>query len=362
MKDESLKDKSLSRAAAESSPMTEAPLLLSLCIPTYQRVGFLEEGLDAVLKQWAGDLTPLQRNQVEIVVCDNASADGTPALIARVQAAHPELRLIYFRQPENRGADANILHSLSLGTGEYLYILSDDDILLAGAIRAMLALMDAQPDVAAFCLNSRPFVTDPAEERLPVLPADRDRLIASRDDCLRLLGTRLTFLSLLLFRREGFAAAEYEKFVGTNLLQSYIFVDVLGRGRMYLTRRVFLATRDNNSGGYNFFQVFVSGFGDLMRYARVQGCGEAAVRSVLLRHLSGFLAPYVAEFKLQGVVGGLQPNYRDGIRRLLAEYGLHPFLVFGLLPLMLAPSRAVYALRAGVRFARRCTGGKRTKR
>lgn len=329
-----------------------AALLLSLCIPTYQRAGFLEEGLDAALVQWADDLTPLQRRQVEVIICDNASTDGTPALVKKVQEANPSLALTYFRQPENRGADANILQAASLGTGQYLYLLSDDDILLPGALRAMLALIDSHPGMAAFCLNSRPFLKSPAEETVPVLPLNPDQPIESLEDCLYFLGTRLTFLSILLFRRDAFAAGEYSRFVGSNLLQSYVFVDALGRGGMFVPQRIFLATRENNTGGYNFFQVFVTGFGNVMRYARSQGCAETTIRAVLARHLAQFLLPFVAAFKLHGVHGGLQPDFKDGARRLLAEYGLSPVLIFCLLPLLLAPAHAVHGLRTGIRLVR----------
>ena len=332
---------------------SEKAILLSLCIPTYRRAGLLEEGLCAVLGQWADDLTPLQRGQVEIVISDNASPDETPQVVACVQEAYPGLRLISFRQPENKGADANILNAAGLAAGEYVYLLSDDDILLPGALAEMLRLIGAHPGQAAFCVNTRPFVQDPAEETAPVLPVDSDRVISSPDECLRFLGTRLTFLSHLLFRRDRLTPAAYLPFIGTNILQAHLFVDVLAEGGgMCVTRRVFLATRENNTGGYNFFEVFVSSFGGLMRYARVRGYSEAAIRVVLTRHLTRFLTPFVATFKLQGAYGGLQPDFRDGARRLLAEYGPRPFLVFGLLPLMFAPPRLVRGLRAAVRLVR----------
>lgn len=331
--------------------MMQSPKL-SLCIPTYRRAALLEEGLCAVTRQWAEDLSPSERRLVEVIICDNASPDETPQVAGRMRVAHPALSLTYFRQPENKGADANILHAVGLASGAYVFLLSDDDILLPGALRGMLALIDAHPGQAAFCLNSRPFVHDPAENTPPVLPVTGDLSLPSPDDCLRFLGTRLTFLSILLFRRDSVTLPEYLPRIGCNLLQAHLFVDVLGIQGMFVASRVFLATRENNTGGYNFFAVFVTGFGDLMRHALDRGYSEAAVSRVRSRHLVRFLAPFVATFKLQGAYGGLQPDFRDGARRLLAEYGLHPFLIFVLLPLMFAPPAAVHRLRSAVRLAR----------
>ena len=326
--------------------MTTAAPLISICIPTYHRASLLEEALETLRRQWEKDLTNEQRDRLEILVSDNHSPDGTPDVLTRFGAANPEMRFSYIRQPENIGPSANMLNLFGRATGDYVILISDDDLLLPGALAGMLSLVQNNPGAAAFCLNSRPFIHNPAEEIMkPDFSVEADRMISDPSDCLRFLGTRITFLSVLMFRRDRLDPEGYESRTSSLLFQSYPFLDVLATaGGLYITRQVFLAVRGNNTGGYNFYEIFVTSFAEVMRYARSQGYSESAVRAVLSQHLIRFLAPFTASFKLHGTYGKLQPDFRDGIRRLRTEYGAHPFFIFGLLPLMLAP----HALARGI--------------
>ena len=340
----------------------EQSLRLSICIPTYNRAALLAEALESVTTQWAHDLTPLQQEAVEIIVSDNCSPDETSCVVEKTQAAYPHLRLTYFRQTENVGPDANIWNAARLAQGEYIYILSDDDILLLAALAAMLALLEEYPDLDAYCLNSKPFAEDPSEDRAPVFAVENDEVLAGRDACLSFVGTRITFLSLLLFRRERFRPDIYRPLIGSCMMHAYIFIDVLaGETGMVVTKRVFLGTRENNTGGYNFFEVFVTEFGALMRHARQQGYSPAAVRMVLRRHLKSFLVPFTLMFKVRGAYGRLQPDFGDGAKRMLAEYGPQPVIIFGLLPLMFVPQSLARTAYAVARVLKRRPAGSRVQ-
>ena len=48
-------------------------LILSICIPTYNRVGLLKESINAIIEQ----KNTFDINNIEIVISDNASTDGT---------------------------------------------------------------------------------------------------------------------------------------------------------------------------------------------------------------------------------------------------------------------------------------------
>ena len=305
----------------------------------------MEDALNAIIGQWELDIVQGDRDLIEVIVSDNASPDGTADMIIRVMATHPNFCLRHVSNQENQGPDANILQVLRLGNGEYTCLLSDDDILLPGALKAMLGLLCDHPTINAFCLNTSSFIHVPTEATAnPDFTVAADQIITNPSDCLRFVGSRITFISLLMFRRPPIAPPAYDSYIGSSLLQAYVYLDVLAGGGMYVTKQVFLGVRGNNTGGYSFYEVFVSHFADVMRYARSQGYSEKAVQAVLSQHLIRFLAPFTASFKLHGTYGKLQPDFRDGIRRLRMEYGTHPFFLFGMLPLMLAPS----ALACGV--------------
>jgi GT2 family glycosyltransferase len=94
----------------------------------------------------------LRPGQVEVVVVDNASSDGS---VEAVRAAFPEVRVV--ASDENLGfGRANDL-VLPSCRGRYVLLLNPDTVVLDGAVDRMVAHLEARPDVAALAcrlLNS----------------------------------------------------------------------------------------------------------------------------------------------------------------------------------------------------------------
>ena len=310
---------------------------LSLCVPTYNRAPLLGEALEAIAAQASGRFV----SSIEVIVSDNASSDDTAQVVERLRAARPDLTLHYHRQPENVGPDANIYQAVKMSRGEFVYILSDDDVLLPGALEALFSLMDAHPDCDAFSLNIRSFADDPTEDAPAWLAVDGDTVFAGRDDALAAFRPmQLMFLSAFAFRR-NLVTTDHSDRVGTNLLQSYLFVDVLARGRgLVVTARPYLAQRKDNTGGWTFWKVMTTGLRDLWAYAERAGFDRPLLARLLVRHLKTDLYTATRYYQLTGRGGALGLNAaanRDGARRLLRVYGPRPFVLFVFLPLLLAP-------------------------
>ena len=192
--------------------------------------------------------------------------------------------------------------------GEFLYLLSDDDVLLPGAIAKLLELIADHPDFDAFALNSRPFTHSPDEATEGIFRLDGDRTIPTRDGALVFLNTHITFLSCIAFRRANVLGKDYTDKVGTVLIQAFFFVDALAPGRgFYVTQQPFLAQRADNNQGFDFFQVFVTNFDRVLRYARHRGYSEAAVRQVRAKVLK-FVCYIIGVFKTKGALGTIRPG------------------------------------------------------
>ena len=84
--------------------------LLSICIPTYNHAELLDQALARLTS-----LPAFASGDVEVVLSDNASTDGTRAVGERYAAAFPS-RVNYFRNPENV-FDRNYELALSHGRG-----------------------------------------------------------------------------------------------------------------------------------------------------------------------------------------------------------------------------------------------------
>lgn len=80
----------------------------------------------------------------EIIVIDNASSDGSAAMVA---AEFPAVRLI--ANTENRGFTGANNQGIAVAQGRYVFFLNPDTVVVGDALAAMLAYMDAHPEVGA---------------------------------------------------------------------------------------------------------------------------------------------------------------------------------------------------------------------
>jgi len=78
----------------------------------------------------------------EIVVVDNCSTDGTREFLKK---DYPQIVLIENTERHGFGENHNI--ALKQCRGEYVFLLNDDTLIHAGALDALVEVLDARPDV-----------------------------------------------------------------------------------------------------------------------------------------------------------------------------------------------------------------------
>jgi abequosyltransferase len=116
---------------------SEAPIRLSVCIPTYNFGEFIGETLESILPQVV--------DGVEVVILDGGSTDDTPAIVGAFQARFPALR--YHRRDERGGIDRDMARTVDLARGEYCWLFSSDDLMKPGAISRVLEEIASALDV-----------------------------------------------------------------------------------------------------------------------------------------------------------------------------------------------------------------------
>jgi hypothetical protein len=113
--------------------------LVSIGIPTYERVATLERAVHSALAQ--------THRTLEVVVSDQGSADGTEALMRRLAASDPRIR--YLRHATNEGGSTANFNLLGRELhGHFAMLLSDDDWLDAAYVERCLAVLGADPRCA----------------------------------------------------------------------------------------------------------------------------------------------------------------------------------------------------------------------
>ncbi|WDF54707.1 glycosyltransferase family 2 protein [Mucilaginibacter sp. KACC 22063] len=116
--------------------------ILSICIPTYNRSKYLVSCLQSILKQVKDYM------HIEILVSDNQSTDDTNQQIQQF-INHPKFK--YFLQTENLGATKNYFKLVSdYATGDFCWIIGDDDFLVQGALDVVYNLITQYKDTTDY--------------------------------------------------------------------------------------------------------------------------------------------------------------------------------------------------------------------
>ncbi len=119
--------------------------LLSCAITTFNRAHWLTHSLPRLIEAARpfGD-------RVEVVVCDNASTDTTPEVVARY-VGNPGF--ISRRNSRNVGMLGNLGATARAANGAFVWLIGDDDLVMDGGIEAVLAGLEAHPDVEMAYMN-----------------------------------------------------------------------------------------------------------------------------------------------------------------------------------------------------------------
>ena len=108
--------------------------LVTICVPTFDRA----EQVEGLLACLAGEIW--EREDVAVLVSDNASPDRTPDVLREAAARHAWLR--WERQPENLGPFGNLEWLVEHAPpSEYVWLFGDDDRLVPGSLAAVLELL-----------------------------------------------------------------------------------------------------------------------------------------------------------------------------------------------------------------------------
>ena len=95
----------------------KSDVLVSIGLPVRNGADRIEAVINSVLSQ--------DHNRLELVICDNASTDGTEELCRRI--ATEDRRVVYRRHPENIGLLNNFKFAIESATGTYFRWIGDDD-------------------------------------------------------------------------------------------------------------------------------------------------------------------------------------------------------------------------------------------
>lgn len=114
-------------------------MIVSVVIPTHNRRGTIALAIDSALAQRAGDV------ELEVLVVDDASTDGTGEWLTQAYAAQP-VHVLSNRGLKGPAGGRNT--GIRAARGDFVALLDSDDAYLPGHLAQALEAFNAHPDLA----------------------------------------------------------------------------------------------------------------------------------------------------------------------------------------------------------------------
>jgi len=146
--------------------------LVSIITPSFNRVRYLEACLQSVLNQ--------SYPNIEHIIIDGASADGTVELLTRYQARYPD-RIRFISEPDE-STEETVNKGFAMAKGAIFGWLGSDDIFEPDALQTVAEFFNANPD-AYFVFGDCNYIDEKGEisDRYETKDFDLDELI--NDSC-----------------------------------------------------------------------------------------------------------------------------------------------------------------------------------
>lgn len=205
--------------------------ILSICIPNYNRADFLTKNLQLIAKQ--------NHPNIEVVVCDDFSIEDIQMVVDNFRKNYPKVNLKYKQNSRNLGFDKNVLKTISLASGQYCWLLSNDDQILPGSIKKIIKTINRNPDTALFLVNYQRF-----DKILKKITAET--MISIKKDCkfddaskffffetpksfFKFLGPNCLTMSVDVFKRQYWQkmVPSVSQYIGHNFIHLFIIASII---------------------------------------------------------------------------------------------------------------------------------------
>lgn len=235
---------------------------LSICIPTLNRGSYIGETLASIVDQWQDGL--------EIVIVDGGSADETAQVVSSYQSKYPAIKYIKRdgsnKPPSNEGFDRDCDHAVELAQGRYCWLMTDDDLLMPGAIAKVLSEADKGYAVmiASVEIQNHDF-SKVLIARRPEVSQDRayppGHWVEFAADVL----DHLTFVGAVIVDRQFWLSRNRQQYFGTGFVHvGALFGDSIAGSALLISAPLVSIRYGNAQWTSRAFQIWMFGWPELI--------------------------------------------------------------------------------------------------
>lgn len=320
---------------------------LSFTIPVYNGVETLASTIESIIPQLS--------NNVELVLCDDGSTDGSIELIQTYVGRYENIRLIC--NESNLGMDLNFLKVIREAHGEYVWLSGQDDRFREGAVDKLIEVLELNSEIQLCYFNYARYNHDFSQiVSAKSSSIEHDILLESPEQVRHYfdsIGETPGFLPATVMKRslcdEG--KVVIEPFLGTKFVQMAVFLQHMPFVKTYLVADTQYVLGRNPDDGWQQvdgdFQMKVY-YGGLEVFRQLLKLDQPAIHTAFSdfagkqkKDFLKFFHRRVLTFKARGFVQNSEMNQQ------MKEYFGWKTYYFWLKPWMMVPkigARLLWAL------------------
>src|SRR6185437_1636511 len=177
---------------------------------------------------------------------DGASTDNTSEVVRDYQSRYPAVR--YVRLDTNSGVDRDYDRSVALSSGEYCWLMTDDDLLREGAVGEVLRVIADNPSLIIVNAEVRNAgLTKVVEERRLALTSDRVYAGAELDRMFSDVAHYLSFIGCVVIRKSIWMSRDREQYFGSLFVHMGVIFQQPFPHRVVVLAKPLIAIRYGNA-------------------------------------------------------------------------------------------------------------------
>ncbi len=291
--------------------ITKQPLL-SLCIPIYNRLVYLERQLARMMED-----KDLFEEQIQLIISDNCSSDDLKSCCEKYQ--QQGLRLKYHRNEINLGADGNFDWCFHHADGKYVWLLGSDDVPIKGLFRNLLSLLN-NGDYGLVHLSMTP-----QKNEIIVFDNSEDMLVE--------MSYWITFMSANIIRTDSLQEVDISHYLKSLLIQVSAYLNAcLSSDVNAISYWGYPFEKDcdaSNNGGYNLFQVFVENLYDIYQSFVDKGMlSEHAFEKLKKKEYNDLLVGFIIDFLILKTKRSRNFDKTNAWAIIRKYYGRYPYAYY----------------------------------
>lgn len=283
--------------------------LLSLCIPIYNRLSYLERQLTRMLED-----KDLFEKQIQLIISDNCSTDDLRSCCEKYQKRG--LKMHYHRNETNIGPDGNFDWCFHHADGKYVWLLGSDDIPVKGLLQKIIGLLNE--DYGLLHLSMRKL-----SQELYLYRSSEEMAVA--------VNYWITFMSANIIRTDSLKTVDLSEYKRSFMIQVPAYLNACcsyqNNAVIYLPQYFEKENDGANNGGYNLFEVFITNlYGIFESFVQKGLLSKDALEKIKRVEYKEFLVTWIVSI----LILKTNKNFKRGAdwKILNKHYGRKPYAYY----------------------------------